>query len=195
MQAMMQATVTDSQVAELKQSLANANMDIANLNEHLTKARIQRDAADDCVKELKKDKHNMVTELKQSLGNASTEISNLKEQLTKARMQRDAAEDKVKDLKNDNDKKVAQNEKLRKMAKRSATTMGFGTRAWTQFLALDPNDAQAVAELQHRLLRTVTTVNNSRYLTLRDEHVMLPHTQRSLDDFVHEHQRNGDKTP
>eukprot|EP00961_Rhodomonas_salina_P174940 2359862-Rhodomonas_salina.1 len=53
---MIQATVIDPQVAELKQALQNANKENDNLSQQLTKAKMQCDAAEEKVKDLKNEK-------------------------------------------------------------------------------------------------------------------------------------------
>ena len=111
-------------------------------------------------------------------------IDNLKELLHKARGARDNAEAKAKGLQEDNDKLKGALEKLRKTAKLSATTMGFGTRVWAEFLSLDPTDSDAVRALQARMQETVTTVHNNRYLTLADIPGFRPYNQMTLDAFM-----------
>eukprot|EP00961_Rhodomonas_salina_P147210 1981025-Rhodomonas_salina.1 len=114
-----------------------------------------------------------VVDLKKALQNAKNENDNLRQQLTKAKMQYESTQEKVKELKKDNDKKDLKNYNLLKMAKR------YGDCTLTEFLASNPTDTEAVASLQHRLNHILTTMNNNN----------------TLDDFVNEHQRNGDKTP
>ncbi len=126
-------------------------------------------------------------EAKTQFKKANNEINSLKEELRKVRSIRDKAEEQIKSLLADNEKKVKKNEKLCKTARQTATTMGYGTRAWALFFETDLTTTAGIAaaeDLKKSLRNTVIKVHRQKYLVLKNMQGMKPFGQTDLRAYL-----------
>jgi DNA repair exonuclease SbcCD ATPase subunit len=135
------------------------------------------------------EKDQQIQEKDRQLDAARAEAADARVEVEKARAAAEKARARATALEKDNEAKVEAHEKLRRSAKATATTMGFGTRAFTELLEFfrplaTTEDALA---LLRRLERTVRHTHRQEYLTLRDTPGMRAHGQTSLGAWLERH--------
>ena len=159
----------------------------------LAEARAASDGKDQRLlekDELLQEKDAALERARAALDEARREAGEARVLLERSRAAARTAETRARGLEADNEAKVEAHEKLRRSAKKGATTMGHGTSAWAAFLELDLTrraGVRAARALQESLRETVRLTHRGAYLALANVPALRPFSQAALDSWLQRH--------